>query len=246
MIAKSEGILTLWLCVAGVPILVGLVVQHVKGRPLLPVHPAPFARVEPSVPLGLALLLFAAYFIAQIIIVRGQPIAVVGGLAFALVVARRTHRFLQRQLFRPQGGAGRRLQQALVLTWAALPVVYGIALLVAALGGRTVQPTVEQIANRESGWVALALMAVLVAPLMEEMVFRGLLYPGLRQLWGPRAAIIVSACLFGLIHPPGVWAPMTVYGIFLAYLVESTGSVWPCIVSHVLFNGLTVAQLIFG
>jgi membrane protease YdiL (CAAX protease family) len=109
---------------------------------------------------------------------------------------------------------------------------------------------VRRIEAQGEGWVGIALLAVVVAPLLEEIVFRGLLYPALRHLWaarrwGMRAAVAVTAAVFGLIHPPAVWAPMAVFGVFLAFLAESAGTVWPCVLAHAAFNGLTVAQIVF-
>ena len=45
-------------------------------------------------------------------------------------------------------------------------------------------------------------------------------------------------------EPPQVWAPLAVFGVFLAYLVEVTGSLAAPIAAHVAFNALTVGQLL--
>lgn len=88
--------------------------------------------------------------------------------------------------------------------------------------------------------VLLVLMAGL-APLAEEILFRGMIYPLLRKRFAPRAAIVTSAGLFSVAHlipmlVPGLFA----IGLFLAYLRERSGSIWPGVLLHALHNGVTV------
>lgn len=90
----------------------------------------------------------------------------------------------------------------------------------------------------------LALSAVLVAPLFEELLFRGLLlqvvWQYLRVAW---VAIVVSALVFGLVHmaQPQDVPPLVTLGLALGYLRVRTGSLWPGIVLHAAFNGRTIA-----
>lgn len=81
--------------------------------------------------------------------------------------------------------------------------------------------------------------AVLVAPLVEELFFRGLLLEAaLRYLRRPGVAIATSAVLFGLVHygVPMSVLPLTVMGLGLGYLRVRYGSLGLCIAVHVLFN----------
>ena len=85
--------------------------------------------------------------------------------------------------------------------------------------------------------VALALGAV-VAPLAEEVFFRGYLYAGLRARYGKLAGALGSSVLFAIVHlSPGVLVPILVMGIIFALLYERTGSIWPCIALHSAVNG---------
>jgi hypothetical protein len=53
--------------------------------------------------------------------------------------------------------------------------------------------------------VLTALLAVLTAPLVEEVVYRGVLYPGVAKRWGLVAGVGVTTLLFGLVHVPQYW-----------------------------------------
>jgi membrane protease YdiL (CAAX protease family) len=91
--------------------------------------------------------------------------------------------------------------------------------------------------------------ALLVAPLVEELVFRGVLLPALCRLmhngWG---AIAFSGVLFGFIHAPQPQAvlPLATVGVVLGFLRLTTGRVWPCILAHALFNGRTMAFMLLA
>ncbi|NQT81935.1 CPBP family intramembrane metalloprotease [bacterium] len=89
--------------------------------------------------------------------------------------------------------------------------------------------------------VSLALSVVLSAPFFEEIFFRGFLYQGLRRTIDAGPAIFLTAALFALIHP-GVFQASLIFplGLVLAYLMERTGSVIPCIVMHFLVNGTSL------
>jgi len=92
--------------------------------------------------------------------------------------------------------------------------------------------------------VVIALMAVtaaLVAPLAEEVVFRGYLYPAAKRFCGPAAGIIFSSLVFAAAHGHVVaLLPLFILAVFLCLLYELTGSIWACMSVHFLFNAATV------
>ncbi len=101
-------------------------------------------------------------------------------------------------------------------------------------------PVVEELL--EPGGMALklslALSVTLSAPFFEEIFFRGFLYQALRRAMDARAAVVISAGLFASIHPWGFQAILVFpLGLLLAYLMERTGSVVPCIAVHFFVNG---------
>lgn len=88
--------------------------------------------------------------------------------------------------------------------------------------------------------LAIAFLAlVVVAPIVEELLFRGFVFKGLRQSLGAWPAIIVSALIFGLAHlQVNVGIDTFALGLVLAFLVHKTGSIYPAIVLHAMKNGL--------
>jgi hypothetical protein len=86
----------------------------------------------------------------------------------------------------------------------------------------------------------LVLLGVgLLAPVAEEIFFRGFLYAGLENRLGPVRAAWVSAGLFALAHfTPLAMPPVFLMGLVFAYLFRRYRSIWPSIVLHVANNAL--------
>lgn len=79
--------------------------------------------------------------------------------------------------------------------------------------------------------------AGIIAPILEEIVFRGILFRNYRASLGAWPAIILSAVIFGLMHYNLVqFVYAFLLGIFFAYLVEKTGELWTCILAHITAN----------
>lgn len=94
----------------------------------------------------------------------------------------------------------------------------------------------------------LLIGAVLVAPLAEELFFRGLLLQAISHHTGLAwPAILASAAAFGAVHAqPQDVLPLASMGIVLGYLRFATGSVWPCILAHMLFNARTMTVVLLA
>ena len=91
----------------------------------------------------------------------------------------------------------------------------------------------------------LAITAVVVAPLFEETLFRGVLLPVLSRHWGAAAGVGLSALIFGLAHLSlGELTPLTLLGLALGWLRLRHGRLGPCVLMHGLWNGLTFLNLI--
>lgn len=89
-------------------------------------------------------------------------------------------------------------------------------------------------------WLLMILIAV-VAPMAEELFFRGMLYPLLRQRWAVWPAILVNGLLFSLIHIlPPLLPGLFLVGVVLAWVREKSGSIIPCILLHALQNGIVL------
>lgn len=74
-------------------------------------------------------------------------------------------------------------------------------------------------------------------PFGEEILFRGVVANALNR-YGAFAGIVLSAIIFGLAHGVGVILPVAIMvGILSAILFRATGSVWPCVILHCVYNG---------
>ena len=83
--------------------------------------------------------------------------------------------------------------------------------------------------------------AVVIAPLGEEIVHRGIILKGLLAHYTQNRAIVWSAILFGLMHlNPWQFPVIFILGLVFAYWVVQTGSLWPAILGHALHNLITV------
>jgi uncharacterized protein len=90
--------------------------------------------------------------------------------------------------------------------------------------------------------VILLVIAVVLAPLLEEVIFRGLLFPALRRLMAFWPAAILTTVLFTGLHftQTGTYWPaiegIFICGMVLAWLRERTGTLWASIAFHMGFN----------
>lgn len=90
------------------------------------------------------------------------------------------------------------------------------------------------------------LLACVVGPVAEELFFRGIVYPAIRQRTSHVVAMLVSASLFSLIHTNVLgFLPIMVLGCLLAHLYERTGSLASPLAVHMLHNTflLTLAMV---
>ena len=101
------------------------------------------------------------------------------------------------------------------------------------------QQSVQMLQNNGSAGtrIFLGVLAIVVAPVTEEVLFRGILYPYVKQLGYPRAALFGSAILFGALHLNLMtFVPLTFLGLILAWLYDATDNLAAPIFAHSLFN----------
>jgi len=93
---------------------------------------------------------------------------------------------------------------------------------------------------------SFAIMAIL-APLVEEVVFRGLLYGWIAGRWGTVAAWLVSSILFAAAHVEPAHAILVLpLGLLFGWLRRRTDSLWPSLVAHAVNNGVAITAAAFA
>jgi membrane protease YdiL (CAAX protease family) len=95
--------------------------------------------------------------------------------------------------------------------------------------------------HTQAGLVLFIVLAVLVAPLLEETFFRGFIFQGLARSWGPLLGALTSALVFALWHQQlSVLIPIFGLGILLAAAFYWTRSIYTNIAFHAVFNALGI------
>jgi membrane protease YdiL (CAAX protease family) len=91
-----------------------------------------------------------------------------------------------------------------------------------------------------ANWWGIVALAVIVAPVCEEFIFRGLVYHGLRRTNGVAWSILWSSLFFTAVHPFPSSAAVFTLAAINAYVVERTGRLTPCIFIHAGYNAFMV------
>lgn len=88
--------------------------------------------------------------------------------------------------------------------------------------------------------------AVILAPVAEEAVFRGILYPAIKQRGYPRLALWATSGTFAAMHVnEATFLPLLLFALVLVYLYEAFGNLLAPIVAHSLFNAANFLILLF-
>jgi membrane protease YdiL (CAAX protease family) len=127
----------------------------------------------------------------------------------------------------------------------------GVAELVRGLAPSLEMGSIETLEGIVQGAGGLGLLAVvsslLLAPLGEEFIFRGVVYRGISNSFGAKAAIIWSGVAFALYHiDPVHAAAVLLMGIWFGWLRWYTGSIVPCILAHVMNNSVWLLEARWG
>lgn len=131
--------------------------------------------------------------------------------------------------------------------------IIGVGILLSELDNllRTVLPIPSGIADfitdlllgQTSLWGSFVVLVV-VAPLIEELLFRGFILRGFLSHYSKRKAVLASAILFGAFHlNPWQFLGATIGGVLLAWLFVRTRSLLPCIFGHALINAVPIILL---
>lgn len=153
-----------------------------------------------------------------------------------------------------RAGAGRQIGLGLLVA----AVVFGVALLLIAasqwlleLVHITPKPQAAIEALRATtDWrrqLAVGLTAVVLAPVFEEVLFRGILFVSLRQAGYPQVAFWATAMFFSATHLNLMtFLPLVFFALVLNVFYERTGSLTGPITAHAVFNGANYCWVLFG
>jgi membrane protease YdiL (CAAX protease family) len=121
-------------------------------------------------------------------------------------------------------------------------IVYGAVLqLIGADAATPQQDDLEPIFQSRVLLPLTGIAVLIMAPLAEEIFFRGFIFGGLVRPLGVPAALAVSGLIFGVFHITdvaslGVVLPFSLIGVLFAWLYYRSGSIWPSMAAHFLFN----------
>jgi uncharacterized protein len=119
----------------------------------------------------------------------------------------------------------------------------------AALFNPGKEKILEQLGSNENAALLLlsAALTCVVAPISEEILFRGFIFTALRSWRGTIPAAVITGVLFGAVHagsaPVLDLVPLAALGFGLCLLYRYSGSLYPCIIAHSLNNSIAFASL---
>ena len=141
------------------------------------------------------------------------------------------------------GGWGRQVGWGLAHLALAVPLVLAASWLARPLTRRFPPPQremLEFLSGLDGVWALLltALTVAVIAPLFEELLFRGAVLPALARRWGWTPAILASGLLFGVIHlQPAGLPTLGALGVILGAAFRRGGGLLPAILVHSIWNG---------
>lgn len=125
--------------------------------------------------------------------------------------------------------------------------IVGISIMINVALARILPQSEETIFDKllkssEQVRIAVAILAVFSAPLVEEAVYRGVLFSALRSRLGLASTVLVVTTLFASLHFIQYWgawaglAGLTAFSLVLTVIRAKTKSLFPCVVAHTLYN----------
>ena len=137
--------------------------------------------------------------------------------------------------------------------WQYVVVLVGFGLIAVAVSNLIPEQENDLIRILKSSRAAVyvvAIVATVTAPIVEEVVYRGVLYSAFQRALGVPPAFLLVTFLFALVHVPQYWPSastiilLTLLSMILTAIRVKTGNLLPCVVFHTLFNGLQSILLI--
>jgi len=236
LIGPDLGVIDVVLLIAGGFVLLGEVLTPVLLSPLLQATLTALA-IKPPLADGVTVLsmylgLMAAPLLMLFFLLRSRGQAPEGG-------------WLQFRWKPLAPGLHKSLKYLLIVLPLVSLVGWLQQLIWSDVGGSN--PLLELVLRSGNGLTlaCFAFTAIVLAPLFEETIFRGVLLPVLGRELGPLSAVLISSAVFGLAHLSlGEFPPLFTLGLGLGWLRLSSGRLSTCVGLHALWNGLTFTNLL--
>lgn len=173
------------------------------------------------------------------------------GFGAVLVVLTARRRGALKVLGLGRGGDARAARTGAAFYLLCAPLIYGVTLIwpwVMEQFGHTVaeQEVALRFLKLEGAPLAMAaVLAVLVIPLIEELLFRGFLLPVLVRTWGTVWGLVGTSLLFGILHGVDYLVPIACLALVLGWVRLRTGRLAAAWAVHALHNGVQVVLLVF-
>jgi membrane protease YdiL (CAAX protease family) len=196
------------------------------------------------------LLTWLVWEVVLMVYFQFSPLVAVGWMALVVAAFLRVYaipaRWNRRRRVRSRVRSPGRAWPWLAVTapaMALLPLALAAVLMALGLAHEIVyDDLVQKWLERPGAGVAFVVMAVCVAPLLEEFGFRGWVQRPMERWLGPQPAIVASALLFALAHQQPDYVPVYLAGgLVLGYAVYATRSVWTGVALHVAWNAGALA-----
>lgn len=143
-----------------------------------------------------------------------------------------------------------RIAMLVAIPLGVLVLVTGLWLVSLLRDADTTTP-LERLLESTVGFAAVAFLAVGIAPLAEEAFFRGFLWPPLARRFSAGTAMAANAAIFAAVHIPtyqdlGYLPAIFLMGFMAAGLRNWSGSVWPPILLHLVYNGTSLVLFLIS
>lgn len=133
---------------------------------------------------------------------------------------------------------------------AVILFVVGMTIIYYLNGGAQENSLEKILRSSRTAALLIAAVATLTAPLTEEIIYRGVLFAGLRKSLGAWGAIAIVTLIFAIIHVPqylpnyGTILAICLLSLVLTLIRSWTGNLLPCVLIHTIFNGIQSVLII--
>jgi uncharacterized protein len=183
-----------------------------------------------------------------VLVIAAQGLGLAGAVGY--LAARRR---LSWRLLGPRRPAGRHVAIGLGIGLGGFILVNLVIQALLRLVGPVDPPEQQLLSDVTAGGLTTALAiaaAVVMAPLVEEVVFRGVLFQGLKRRLGLWPAALLSGLLFAIVHvevsQPIYSSGLFLLGVLFAWTMHRFGSLLVPLFAHAMFNGISVGLAILG